>query len=215
MSLIELKGKSVRGVTIAGCLALVTFVALGWFGFGSRQSETLQNLQTAYNGEANAHARYLAFADQAQHEEFYDVASLFRAAAYAEHIHLERIATVIRKMGAEPASKMEVLSVKTTAENLRASADKGEAYERDVLYPAFIAQAEAEGNHDAAQVFQYARTAEAQHYRLFKAAVENLKHTGVESRTYFVCKTCGFTAEQPVEPCPGCSDSDAAYTKIY
>ena len=215
MSIIDLKGKCVQGMAIAGCLALVAFIALAWFKVAPRSSETLRNLHSAYNGEANAHARYLAYADQAQHEEYYEVASLFRSAAYAEHIHLEQLGAVIRKMGAEPESRVEAPAVKTTAENLKASADQGEAYERDVLYPAFIAQAEAEGNHDAALVFKYAQTAEAQHYRLFKAAAANLRHTGVEARSYYVCKTCGFTAEQPVEPCPGCRDPDAAYTKIY
>ena len=42
---------------------------------------TLQNLQTAFNGESNAHARYLAFAEKADKEGYFQIASLFRAAA--------------------------------------------------------------------------------------------------------------------------------------
>ena len=44
---------------------------------------TLDNLQAAFNGESNAHARYLAFADKADQEGYGEVGSLFRAAAKA------------------------------------------------------------------------------------------------------------------------------------
>jgi len=46
-------------------------------------SNTVENLQTAYNGESNAHARYLAFAQKADQEQYGEIASLFRAAAKA------------------------------------------------------------------------------------------------------------------------------------
>jgi rubrerythrin len=215
MSTNESKGRVLRTGTVLGSLAVVAIVSMAWLGTRPEPSKTLQNLQVAYNGESNAHTRYLAFADGAEHEEYFDVASLFRAAAYAEHVHLERFAALIRKMGAEPASSIETPVVKTTAENLRTSADYGETYERDTLYPAFIAEAEAEGNQDAAQIFKYVRTAEAQHVKLFKAALANLKTTGVESHPYHVCKMCGFTAEHPIKPCPGCSDPHAVYVEIH
>ena len=201
--------------SFAGFFVVILLLSMVWLGTGHEQSKTLQNLQAAHNGEANAHARYLAFADHAQHEESYEVASLFRAAAFAESIHFERFADLIRKMGAEPASKIEAPVVKTTAENLLAAADEGEAYERDTLYPRFIKEAEAEGNAEAARAFRHASMAEAQHFKLFKAALENLKTTGLESHPYFVCKTCGYTSEHPVSPCPGCSDPHASYAQVH
>ena len=210
-----LKGMALRIGPFAGSLVVVVLLSLAWFGARPEQSKTLQNLQAAYNGEANAHARYLAFADRAQYEENYEVASLFRAAAFAESIHFERFADLIRNMGAEPASKIEAPVVKTTAENLQAAADEGEAYERDILYPGFIKEAEVEGNAEAARAFQHARMAEAQHFKLVKAAVENPKTTGVESHPYYVCKTCGYTSEHPVRPCPGCSDPHASYAQVH
>jgi rubrerythrin len=63
---------------------------------------TLANLQTAYEGESNARAKYTAFAVKAVEEGFMDVASLFRAATRAEQIHAENHARVIRKFGADP-----------------------------------------------------------------------------------------------------------------
>lgn len=215
MTIGDLKRKALgMGITV-GTLSLVAFAVLVWPSASLKPGKTLQNLQAAYNGESNAHARYVAFADRAQHEEYFEVASLFRAAAYAEQIHLETFAAVIRKMGAEPESTIEPPIVKTTAENLQTSAEKGEAYERDTLYPAFITEAQAEGNEDAVRAFEYARTAEAQHFKLFTAALANLEHTGVEAHPYHVCRTCGFTEEHPVKPCPGCSDPNAVYVEIH
>lgn len=191
------------------------FVLLGWLVTRLEHRKTLQNLQAAYNIEVNAHARYTAFADQAQHEEFYEAASLFRAAALAEHIHFERFAHVIRKMGAEPVSKIDTPVVKATAENLQMAMDESEGSEREALYPSFIKEAEADGNGEAVRAFQYVRTSERQHLELFKAALANLETTGVESHPYYVCRTCGFIAEHPVKPCPGCSDPHASYAEVF
>lgn len=210
-----LKGKALQRGTLAGSLVIVVFLSLAWFSGRPEQGKTLKNLQAAYNGEANAHARYLAFADQAQHEEHYDVAGLFRAAAYAEYIHFERFGKVIRKMGVEPVSRIETAVVKTTAENLRTASDVGEAYERDVIYPRFVKEAEAEGNEEAVRAFRYAWRAETQHFKLLKDALVNLKTTGVESHAYHVCKMCGYTSDHPVRPCPGCGDQHAVYAEVH
>ena len=51
---------------------------------------TLDNLQEAFNGESNANARYLAFAQKADEDGYGEVASLFRAAAKAEEIHANK-----------------------------------------------------------------------------------------------------------------------------
>src|SRR5690348_4328328 len=123
-------------------LALLFLVAFAW---SMSATTTLQNLQTAYNGESNAHARYLAFAKQADQDGYAQAAALFRAAARAEEIHAANHAVVIKKMGATPAAKIETALVKTTKENLEAAV-KGETYERDVMYPAFLKQARADNN---------------------------------------------------------------------
>lgn len=207
--------KALQRESLAGSLVIFVFFSLVWLSNRPERSKTLQNLQAAYNGEANAHARYLAFADQAQHEEHYEEAGLFRAAAFAEYIHLERFGEVIRNMGVEPVSRIDTPLVKTTAENLRAAADEGEAYERDTTYPRFIKEAEADGNEGAVRAFQYARTVEAQHSKLFRSALANLKTSGVESRPYHVCKICGYTLDHPVRPCPGCGDQHAVFVEVH
>src|ERR1039458_7607719 len=93
---------------------------------------TLQNLETAFNGESNAHARYLAFAEKADQEGYFQIAGLFRAAARAEEIHARNHEVEIKRLGGTAQAKIEKPDVKTTKENLQA-AIKGETYERDVM----------------------------------------------------------------------------------
>ena len=211
----ELKFKTLPKWAVLGSLMVAVFASLAWLSDAAKPSETVLNLQVAYSGEANAYVRYLAFAERAQQEEYGEVASLFRAAACAEHVHLRNHAAAMRKMGFEPVIRIDSPVVKTTAENLRRALDKGEAYERDTMYPEFIKQAKAEGNEDAVRTFQYAMTAEAQHHKLFKAALDNLRKMTVASRVYYVCNVCGYTAERPAKPCPGCGDPNATYEEMF
>ncbi len=154
-------------------------------------STTLQNLQTAYEGESNARAKYTAFAAQADSEGFKDVASHFRAAARAEQIHAENHARVIRQMGAEPKCVIHPGQAGTTADNLKAAL-AGDEYERDVMYPGFIAEAKQNNQNAALRTFSWALDAEAEHAQLYKSALESLK-TGKAAVTYYVCIICGYT----------------------
>jgi rubrerythrin len=153
---------------------------------------TLENLQTAFNGESNAHARYLAFAQEADKEGYFQIASLFRAAARAEEIHANNHAQEIKALGGTPQAKVEALVVKSTKENLEA-AIKGETYERDVMYPEFYKQARNAGIAGAVQTINYASAAEAEHAKLFTAALNNMATMRVKGVTYYVCTICGYT----------------------
>jgi rubrerythrin len=167
-------------------------------------SKTLQNLQAAYNGESNAHAKYLEFANKAEKEGYGKVASLFRAAAAAEEIHRTCEANVIKEMGATPEAEVKLPPTKSTKQNLEDSANKGEAYERDTMYPQFIRQARKDGSKAAAQCFEWARAAEAEHFNLFKAAADNLDQMNGSPETYYVCKEGGYTmAKLDAAKCPG------------
>ena len=211
----NLKFKIVPKWGVLGFLAVVGFASLAWVSDAPRQSRTAQNLQSAYTAEANGYVRYLAFAERAQENEYGEAASLFRAAACAQHVHLKNFAAVMRKMGYEPVIRIDAPVVKTTAQNLRISAQVGEAYERDILYPELIKEAKAEGNDEAARMFQYVTTAEAQHAKLFKAALSNLHKMDMTNRVYYVCNMCGYTAERAAKPCPGCGDPKATYEEMF
>lgn len=167
-------------------------------------TKTLQNLQTAYNGESNAHAKYLEFAKQADSVGYGKIGSLFRAASSAEQIHRTCEAAVIKQLGATPQAEIKLPPVKSTRQNLKDSANKGEAYERDTMYPRFIKQAVKDGNQAAAQCFRYAQAAEAEHFNLFTDAAHNLDQMKGGSQTYYVCDEGGYTmAKLNPAKCPG------------
>jgi rubrerythrin len=175
---------------------------------------TLDNLQTAYNGESNAHARYVAFASKADAEGYAQAAALFRAAARAEEIHAANHAVVIKKMGGTPTAKLEKPVVKSTKDNLEA-AIKGETYERDIMYPEFLKEARASRNTDAIQTFNYAKTAEAEHAKLYGDALNNLDKMRAKGVVYYVCTVCGNTTEKlDFAKCPSCFNSKDKYVAV-
>ncbi|MBZ5699770.1 MAG: rubrerythrin family protein [Acidobacteriia bacterium] len=181
----------------------------------SNVSRTLQNLQSAYDSESNAHNRYVVFAQKAGEEGYGEVASLFRALARSEEIHMRNHAAAIRKMGAEPEATIVKFLAQSTQKNLESSAYKFERYESDRIYPRFIIQARAEGNGDAVRTFEYARAVAGQHFKLLTEALKKLENMHGNSRAYYVCTTCGATSEQPVqEMCPICRSPADAYEKV-
>jgi rubrerythrin len=175
---------------------------------------TLDNLQAAYNGESNAHARYLAFAQKADLEGYGKAAGLFRAAARAEEIHAGNHAVVIKKLGGTAQATVETPVVKSTAENLEA-AIKGESYERDTMYPQFLKQARAEHNRDAVETFNLAKTAEAEHARQYTTALRNLADMRGTGQTYYVCTVCGYTTTNlDFEKCISCFSPKHKYQSV-
>jgi rubrerythrin len=174
---------------------------------------TMTNLQAAFNGESNAHARYLAFAQKADDEGYAGAASLFRAAARAEEIHAANHETVIKKSGGVPDTKVEPPTVKSTRENL-AAAIKGETYERDEMYPAFIRQAKSDGASEAVRTFSFALAAEAEHAKLYADTLGNLESL-TASRVFYVCPICGFTSSNPnFDRCPTCATPKERFEQV-
>jgi rubrerythrin len=177
------------------------------------ESITLQNLKAAFNGESNAHVRYAAFAKKADEEGYCQIASLFRAAARAEQIHAAAHAAVIAKMGGKAEAEIQAQVVKSTRENLVA-AIAGEEYERDVMYPGFIKEAESQKNSAAVRSFNRALQAEAEHARLYKEALVHMELMKTRT-TYYVCPVCGYTAEKPTfDRCPVCKNPREKFEKI-
>jgi len=182
--------------TLVNILALTLLLITAAIAAHATQSSptrdrTVENLQTAFNGESNAHARYLAFAVKADQQGYGGVASLFRSAARAEEIHAANHLAEIQKLGGSAQAKIDSPEVKSTKENLEVSI-RGERYERDIMYPDFYKQARAVGNNDAFRTFNYAREAEAEHAKLFEEAYRNLDNMRGKT-TYYVCTVCGFT----------------------
>lgn len=167
--------------------------------------QTLENLQTALNGERNAHARYLAFAEKADQEGYGAVASLFRAAAAAEEVHGNNHEQVIGTLNGTPNFKLDAPVVRSTHENLEA-AIAGETYERQKMYPEFVAQARKDASVPAIVTLTQAQNTEEEHARLFSEALNSLDGLkGSAARAYYVCTVCGFTTvDLNFEKCKNC-----------
>ncbi len=177
------------------------------------EATTLENLQTAYNGESNAKARYEAFAAKAQAEGYLGVASLFKAAALSEGVHAAKHAKAIEALGAVPKADVKAPEVKSTKENLEVAL-KGENYERLKMYPAFLKKAEADKNQQAMYSFKGALAAEKMHAKFYGEALKNLKNWKT-ARKFIVCQTCGYTTnDMKLKVCPVCGQPRAQFTEV-
>ena len=175
--------------------------------------QTLNNLNTAFQGESNAAHRYEAFARKADAEGHAQAARLFRAAARAESIHKQNHKQAILALGGKIKDfKLDELKVGTTAENLQA-AIKGESYERDTMYPDFIKLAKADEAKEATRTFLYAEKAEAEHAKLYQQVLSSLGQE--QDLPIYVCKVCGYTTTKlPERNCPSCRESVSEYEKV-
>lgn len=198
-----------RTVFVLALLGIISLLAVQ-----ASATKTLDNLQTAFNGESNAHARYLAFATQADKDGYPQLAALFRAAARAEEIHAANHSVVIKKMGGTPTANIQKPEVKSSAENV-VVAIKGEVYERDVMYPDFLKQAKAERNTDAIETFNYAKSAETEHASLYTNAKDNLPQMKAKGVVFYVCTICGYTTTKiDFEKCPSCFNPKDKYVPV-
>lgn len=188
--------------------------ATGQAAAGDANAATLANMQTAFNGESNANARYKAFAEKADAEGYTQVASLFRAAAAAEQIHATAHAKVIATLGGQATADVKAPEVKTTAENLKAALE-GETYERDTMYPGFITEAKAAKLTPAVRSLTLAKTAEAEHAKLYKSALDNIEQWRGGKKQFYVCSVCGFTSlEKITGKCPSCFSPAEKFTVV-
>ncbi len=157
--------------------------------------KTIHNLESAIQAEANAANRYELFSRKAQTEGYPQVARLFRAASQAEAIHRKNHQAALLARGG-PMMDVQLATVKlgSTRQNLEIPI-KGEAEERDVIYPRLIRQAKADHAEQAVRSFIYARDTEAEHEKLFKRALAELGHNPPED--YYVNKISGYTVAVP------------------
>lgn len=157
--------------------------------------DTIENLNRAIEGEANAAHRYTLFAARADADGQPQVAKLFRATAHAEAIHRRNHEAVLRQLGVRPKQpRLEDVEVESTRENLEVPI-KGEREEEDETYPAFAQKARREHVPAAVESFTFAQNTEAQHARLFKDALAQFGR--MPATDYYVGETSGDTLTEP------------------
>jgi rubrerythrin len=105
--------------------------------------------------------------------------------------------------------------IRSTQENLQAAID-GEGHEFKEMYPAFLADARAEGNKPAAYSFKNAMAVEEIHHGLYSQALKSVKAgSDLPETKIFVCQVCGNTVigEAP-DKCPVCSAVKAKFAEV-
>jgi len=197
-------------------LSIVTLAAAMLFPMASQaevSEPTLKNLNTAFQGESNASNRYAKFAAKADSEGFAQVAKLFRAASAAEAIHRDTHKQAILDLGGTLATfQLNAVEPGATSDNLKA-AIKGETYERDTMYPEYLAVAKADDARPAIRTLEFALAAEKEHATLYQLALDTLGKN--EPADYYVCQICGMTlTELPAKKCPSCRKSRDEYKKM-
>ncbi len=165
-------------------------------------SKTNENLQFAFAGESQANRKYLFFAEKADEEGHKQIARLFRAAADAETVHARNHLKVMK-------------GIKSTKDNLLAAIN-GENHEFTEMYPAFIKQAEAEGEKEAKDSFDLANKVEQIHHHLYRTALSMLeKGQAIGDKPFYVCQYCGNTVESEApERCPICGAPKRMFKRI-
>lgn len=179
------------------------------------RSVTLDLVLSAFAGESMAHMRYLIFADTAEREGFSNVARLFRAVAYAEFVHARNHYRNLSEYNADfKASAGTPAGPGSTSKNLEL-AIKGEEYEVNEMYPAYIEVASFQGERGAERSFRWALEAEKIHAQLYREAKSYVdgKQDWPLSGKVWICSTCGHTyvGEEPPEKCPICGVSREKY----
>jgi rubrerythrin len=123
--------------------------------------QTRENLLRAMRREAYAFAMYLLYATQARKHGRPEIAELFEQVAREEYFgHFVEQALEAGVIGME-------------AENLHLAIEE-EAFEAEVMYRDFQAQAEAVGDHAAAERFQRLREDERRNRDQFLAVLRDL-----------------------------------------
>lgn len=155
------------------------------------KQKTKNNVYTAFIGEAKAYFRLLAYAERAEEEDVPQIVALFRAVAEAERVHATRMLNLAKN-----------IVVKDTDTNLEKSFQREKSISENE-YPAFVKDAEEEGEDAAVIAFSQARDAESYHAKLYERAIYHVINEEVQD--YHICQVCGYITEKRIPAkCPVC-----------
>ena len=158
-------------------------------------SKTEENLKAAFAGESQARNMYTYFAKVARKEGYHYIAKIFEETAINEMRHAKDEFALLGGIGDTIANLKEAIN--------------GEHYETTTMYPDFAADAEKEGNKEAAMLFKMIARVEAEHRDRYKKLLEMVENDSVYKRDKPIkwkCAVCGFIHEgtEPPKMCPCC-----------
>jgi len=173
-----------------------------------RESQTAKNLLISYAFESQATTRYTFFSNKAKEDGYIQISKIFKEIADQELEHALRFFKFFNGGELEVTSSFLTGVIKTTYDNLIASADL-ENQVHTSLYPGFAKIGREEGFDRAAEFWDAISIAEAQHEKTFLALADNLKTGRIFSRNekrVWRCSNCGYIheGENAPEKCPAC-----------
>ena len=160
-------------------------------------SKTEKNLQQAFAGESQAHAKYQYYASKAKKDGYVQIGNLFEETAINEKEHAKIWFKLLH--GGE---------IPTTELNLEDAA-AGENYEWTDMYVGFAKMAKEEGFDEIAYLFKSVAAIEKVHEERYRKLIENIKGGAVFSRDkdmIWECANCGHivVGKKAPEMCPVC-----------
>ena len=167
---------------------------------------TADFLRSAYGGESMAHMRYLIWGNQAEKEGFPNIGRLFKAIAYAEHVHAGNHFHELKdQAGDYSVTAGAVFGKGSLVDNLQ-GAINGELHEVEQMYPVYMQAAQFQGEKGAERSFHFALEAEKIHAQLFKEAQDAVKQgKDLQFEKVGVCPVCGHTVIDGIpDKCPVC-----------
>jgi rubrerythrin len=167
-------------------------------------SATERNLQAAFAGESQAHAKYLYYASKAEKEGCVQIGALFRETAFNEKEHA-KIWFKLLHGGEMPG----------TAANLKDAAE-GENHEWTSMYAGFAKTAREEGFDAIAVLFEMVGSIEKEHEERYRKLLANIEGGLVFSREgdeVWQCANCGHIVigKKAPERCPVCKHPQAYF----
>ena len=128
------------------------------------KAQTKKNLEAAMHGEAYAHLKYKAYAEQARESGQPEIARLFEESANVEaNEHFAREADALGLAKGNEANLLDGMA--------------GEYYENTKMNVDFANQADKAGDTRVAAMFRQIAADEGDHYQSYKLAVEKLRES--------------------------------------
>ena len=168
-------------------------------------SKTLENLKTAFAGEAQALTKYNAYAEKAKQDGYEEIAAVFYNTANNEKAHAELWLSLIE--GGIPATDKALQN-----------AAGGENYEWTTMYADYAKTARDEGFNNIAALFEMVGSIEKSHedrYNCFRGMLTSGKVFTEDGETVWLCRNCGYLhhGKNPPEVCPVCRKPKAYFQR--
>ncbi len=168
-------------------------------------SKTLENLKTAFAGEAQALTKYSAYGEKAKQEGYEEISAVFYNTVKNERAHAELWLSLIDG-GIPPTQK--------ALEN----AAGGENYEWSQMYSRFAADARNEGFDNIAALFDMVGKVEQAHekrFNMFRDMLSSGKVFTEDGECVWICRNCGHIhyGKQAPKQCPICQKPQAYFQR--